>query len=59
MELVSSCMDRQILKHFKLHDDLIEWHNTCYESTFFFIQADTNAIEFETLYYEIMLHTSH
>jgi hypothetical protein len=59
MELASSYMDRQILKQFKLHDDMIEWSNTCYESTSFGTPPDTYSIEFETLNYELMLHTSH
>ena len=35
MELASSCMDRQILKLFRLHDDLIKWCNKCFKSPSF------------------------
>ena len=59
MELARTCMDRQILKLFRLHEDLIEWQKKCYESNSYCTPPDTNVIDFETLYDEIMLQTHH
>ena len=59
MELARTCMDRQIHKLFRLHEDLIEWRKKCYESNSYCTPPDTNVIDFETLYDEIMLHTHH
>ncbi len=57
MELARTCMDRQILKLFRLHEDLIEWRKKCYESNSYCTPPDTNVIDFETLYDEIVLHS--
>ena len=59
MELARVSMGRQILKLFRLHEDLIEWRNKCYESNSYCTPPDTNVIDFETLYDEIMLHACH
>ena len=59
MELLSSCMDRQILKLFRLHVDMIELCSKCYESRSFCTPPDTNAVDFESLYDELMLHNPH
>ena len=59
MELARICMDRQILKLFRLHRNLIECRNKCYESISYCTPPDTNVIDFETLYDEIKLHACH
>lgn len=59
MELAGSCIDRQIHKLYQLHDEMIEWRNTCLESKTFCTPPQTNAIDFETLYDEIMYKTFH
>jgi hypothetical protein len=59
MELAGTCIDRQILKLCKLQDDLIQWRNECHESKTFCTQPQTSAIDFETLYDEIMYKTYH
>jgi hypothetical protein len=43
---------------FTTQDDLIEWRNKCYISRSYCTLPDTNVIDFETLYDELMLHTS-
>jgi hypothetical protein len=59
MELASSCRDRQILKLCKVHDDLIQWRNKCFEFKSFCTLPHTNAVDLETLYDEIMYKTFH
>jgi hypothetical protein len=54
MELAGSCINRQILKLCKLHDDLIQWRSKCFQFNSFCTPPQTNAIDFETLYDEIM-----
>lgn len=54
MELASSCIDRKIIKLFKLYDVLIEWRNKCLETKSFCTPLNTSAIDFQTLYDEIM-----
>ena len=49
----------QILKLFRLHEALTEWRNKCYENKYYFTPPDTNVIDFETLYDELMLHACH
>ncbi len=56
LELARTCVDRQILKLFRLHEDLIVWRNEFYESNSHCTPSDRNIIDFETLYAEIMLH---
>jgi hypothetical protein len=50
MDLAGSCINRQILKLFHLHDELLEWRNKCVESKSFCTPPETKAIDFETLY---------
>ena len=50
VELASSCIDREIMKLFKLHEDLIQWRNKCIESKSFCTLPKTSDIDFETLY---------
>jgi hypothetical protein len=50
MELASTCMDKQIPKLFRLHDDLMQWRNKYIESKSCCTPLDTNVIDFETLY---------
>jgi hypothetical protein len=59
MDLAGSCVNRQILELFRLHDELLEWRNKCIESKSFCTSPETNAIDFETLYDEIMFKTYH
>jgi hypothetical protein len=59
MDLASSCINRQILKLFHLHDELLEWRNKCTESKSFCTLPETKAIDFETLCDEIMFKTYH
>jgi hypothetical protein len=35
MDSAGSCINRQILKLFHLHEELLEWRNKCIESKFF------------------------
>jgi hypothetical protein len=57
MDLTSSCMDRQILKYFRLPDELVEWRNRCFETKSFCTPPTTNSIDFESLYDELMYKT--
>ena len=59
MELASTCIDKQILKLFRQHDDMIEWRNKCYDSRSFCAPPDTNDMDFEILFDELMLHNPH
>jgi len=59
MELASNCMDRQTLELFRSHEELIEWHNKCYNSKSYCTPPDTNVIDFEIMYDAVMLHTHH
>jgi hypothetical protein len=59
MQLAGSCRDRQILKLCNLHDDFIKWRNKCFEFNSFCTPPQTNAIDFETLYDEIMYKIFH
>jgi hypothetical protein len=45
MELASNFMDRQILKRFRLHEEMIEWHIKCCNSKSNYTPPDTNTIE--------------
>jgi hypothetical protein len=54
MELASSCLNRQIYKFFRLQIELFEWCNKCLESTSFCTPPSTNAIDFDSLYDELM-----
>jgi hypothetical protein len=56
MELAGSCIDRQILR---VHDNLIQWRNMCFEYKSFRTPPQTNATDFETLYDELMYKTFH
>jgi hypothetical protein len=46
---LSSCIDMQITKLLKLHDDIIQWRNKCLESESFCTLLETSAIDLETL----------
>jgi len=54
MDLASSSIDRQILKSFRLQDQLVEWGIKCFDYKLFC----ANAIEFDTLYNELMYKPS-
>jgi len=58
LELASACVDRQVIKFFRLQDQLVEWRNKCVESKSFCIHPNTNAIDFETLYDELSFRTN-
>ena len=57
MDLASSCRDRQILKFCRLQDELIDWRSKCFEFKSFCTPPNTNAIDFDILYYELMYKT--
>jgi len=57
MELASSCIERQIMKLFKLYGELIQWRNKCLEAQSFCKPPNTSAINFEIIYDEIMYQT--
>jgi hypothetical protein len=59
MQLAGSCIHRQILKLCNLHDEVIQWRNKCFKFNSFCTPPQTNAIDFETLYDEIMYKTFH
>ena len=59
MKLSSFCIDRQIIKLCSLHDELIEWRSKCLKSKAFCTPPQTSAIDFETLYDEIMYKKYH
>jgi len=44
MQLASSCIDRQIMKLFKLYDELIQWRNKCLENKSSYTPPKTSAI---------------
>jgi len=54
MDLASSWIDRQILKSFRLQEELVEWRIKCFEYKLFC----ANAIEFDTSYNELMYKPS-
>jgi hypothetical protein len=54
MELSSSNLDRQIHKFFRLQEEMLEWSNKCLVSKSFCIPPSTNAVDFESLYDELM-----
>jgi len=54
LDLASSSFDRQTLKSFRLQDELVEWRINCFEYKLFC----ANAIEFDTLYNELMYKPS-
>jgi len=35
MDLASGCIDREVIKHGRLQDELLEWRNRCLESKSF------------------------
>jgi hypothetical protein len=54
MDLASSCLNRQIHKFFRLQEELLEWSNKCLVSKSFCILPFTNAVDFESLYDELV-----
>ena len=50
MELASSCIDRQMMKLFKLYDELVQWRNKRLEIQSFCAPSNTSPIDFETPY---------
>jgi hypothetical protein len=58
MDLASACVDRQVIKFWRLKDELVEWRNKCLESKYFCTPPNTNAIDFETWYDERGYRTS-
>ena len=54
MELARSCLNRQIHIFFRLQEELLEWCNKCWTSKSFCTPPSTNAIDFESLYDELM-----
>jgi hypothetical protein len=54
MEVASSCIDRQIMKVFKLCDELTQGRNKCLEAQSSSTPPNTSDIDFETLYNDIM-----
>jgi len=57
LELASACIGRQVIKFCRLQAELVEWRNKCVESKSFCTPPNTNAIDFETLYYELRFRT--
>jgi hypothetical protein len=54
MDLANSSLDRQTLKSFGLQEELVEWRIKCFDYKWFC----ANAIEFDTLYNELMYKPS-
>jgi hypothetical protein len=50
IDLASFCRDRQVIKFFRLQDELVGWRNKCFESKFFCTPPNTNAIDLDILY---------
>jgi hypothetical protein len=59
MELASNFMHRQILKIFRLHEEMIKWRIKCSNSNSYCTPPNTNVIDIEIFYGEIMLHNHH
>ena len=57
MDLASACIDRQMIKFYRLQNELVEWCNKCVEFRFFCTPPNTNAVDFETLYDELGYRT--
>jgi hypothetical protein len=53
LELASACIDRQVIKFFRLQDELVEWRNKRVECKSFCTPPNTNVIDFESLYDEL------
>jgi hypothetical protein len=58
MDLASVCIDRQVIKFSRLHDELLEWISKCLHSETFCTTPNTNVIDFETLYDELVYRTN-
>ena len=58
MDLASACIDRQVINFSRLQDELAEWRSKCGESKCFYTSPDKNAINFDTLWYEITYKTN-
>jgi hypothetical protein len=57
MDLASSCMDRQIHEFYRQQVELVECCNKCFENKSFCTPPSINAIDFESLYDELMYKT--
>jgi len=53
MDLASTCIDRQVIKFYRLQDELVEWRDKCVESQCFCTPPNTNAIDFDALWDEL------
>jgi len=53
MDIGSGCINREVLKYARLHDELLEWRNKCFGSKSPCTHPDTNAIDFNTLWNEL------
>lgn len=58
-DLSSSFIHRKILKTCRLDDVLKQWRNECFKSVSFCTAPETNAVDFETLYNELIYKTFH
>jgi hypothetical protein len=47
----------EMLQYFRLQDELVEWRNQCSETKSFCTPPTTNAVDFESLYEELMYGT--
>jgi hypothetical protein len=54
MDLASGFIDREVIKFGRLQDKLSEWRNRCFNSKSFCTPPDTNAVDFDTLWNELM-----
>jgi len=53
MDLVSGCINREVIKYGRLQDELLEWRNKCLQYKSFCTPPETNAIDFNILWNEL------
>jgi hypothetical protein len=53
MDLESACIDRCVIKFYRLQDELVVWRDKCVELKCFYTPPNTNAIDFDALWDEL------
>ena len=56
--LASVCIQREVIKYGRIHEELVAWRNKCFESKSFSTPPDINAIDFNPLWNEIKYKNS-
>jgi len=51
-------MDRHVIKFCRFQNELVEWHNKCFESKSFCTPPNKNAIDFEIFYDDLRYRTN-